>query len=149
MGSTRSWGDSIYHRRILLLPTIQQIRLIRRGTIQPNTQRRQIWTINPPSIYIIPLAASISGKSYSGNYPCVVNNGYAILTCNVTGGNPPYSYQWYEDGTLITGATSQSYTTTHYSNATHTFYCHVIDSKGATANTETDTVSWRAQCPAI
>jgi len=96
----------------------------------------------------IPLSGTISGVSYPGNYPCVVNNGYAILTCEPVGGTPPYTYQWYMDG-VITGGTSQTYNTGTYMNTHHAYYCKITDSKGGTANTETDTVTWQAACPAI
>lgn len=47
-------------------------------------------------------------------------------------GNPPeYTYQWYVDGTAVSGATSSSYTKTGLSTtATHSIYCEVTNKKG-------------------
>ncbi len=45
------------------------------------------------------------------------------LTANVTGGTGPFTYQWYRDGTAISGATSSSYTAND--TGTHTYNCEV------------------------
>ncbi len=45
------------------------------------------------------------------------------LTANLTGGTAPFTYQWYRDGSAISGATSSSYTAND--TGTHTYNCEV------------------------
>ncbi|MGC8618675.1 MAG: immunoglobulin domain-containing protein [Thermoplasmata archaeon] len=75
---------------------------------------------------IAPLSVSISAPTTS------VNIGQNVLiTSNVQGGVPPYSYQWYENGNLISGATASSFTFSSNSAGTYTIYLKVTDSTGA------------------
>ena len=50
-----------------------------------------------------------------------------------TGGDPPLSYQWYRDGSVISGATSSSYTAAD--SGTHTYNCEVTGSGCTTGTT--------------
>ncbi|MBE6969283.1 MAG: hypothetical protein E7442_04065 [Ruminococcaceae bacterium] len=56
-------------------------------------------------------------------------------------GNPAeYTYQWYKDGTAVSGASSSSYTITGLtSTATHTVYCEVTN-KGGTVQSRIATL---------
>jgi hypothetical protein len=60
------------------------------------------------------------------------------LTFNsiVIGGVQPYSYQWYLDGTLVTGATASSWTWTPQHASLHHVYVKVTDTNGATAQSD-------------
>lgn len=56
-------------------------------------------------------------------------------------GGTSYSYQWYFNGTAISGATSRTYTRTiKYSDGEGQIYCKVTDTSGATAITNTATL---------
>ena len=57
-----------------------------------------------------------------------------ILNATVTGGVPPYSYQWYS-GILISGATADSYTV----GANGTYYVEVTDANNCTSLSNTET----------
>jgi hypothetical protein len=63
-------------------------------------------------------------------------------TFNATalGGTTPYSYQWYLDGTQVSGATSFTWVYTPTSNGTHTVYVKITDYVGLQATSNTATV---------
>ncbi len=75
-----------------------------------------------------------------------------LFTSSVTGGTSPYAYQWYLNGSPVSGATSPTWTFTPASAGSYTVYVKVTDSVGvqATSNSATVTVgpeeyakSWR------
>jgi hypothetical protein len=82
-------------------------------------------TINAPSVTISPPSASIY-LGYSRTF-----------TATVSDDKPPYSYQWYLNGSAVSGATSASWTFTPSSIGDYTVYVTVTDSVGThvTSNT--------------
>jgi hypothetical protein len=69
-------------------------------------------------VTISPMSASIyKGQSVS-------------FSSNVTGGIPPYNYQWYLDGSPVSGATSNSWTATFAQTGVYHVFLKVTDSKG-------------------
>ena len=60
-----------------------------------------------------------------------------LFTSTVSGGTSPYSYQWYLNGILVSGATSSKWTFTPASAGFYTVYVKVTDSLGmhTTSNT--------------
>ncbi|MGB9777856.1 MAG: PKD domain-containing protein [Candidatus Bathyarchaeales archaeon] len=91
-----------------------------------------------PSATITPLTSSITlGQSVS-------------LTGSVSGGASPYTYQWYVNGTAISGATSSSWTFTPTSGGTYEIYLNVTDADGYTAKSGTAIVNvLQAQGPTL
>ena len=87
---------------------------------------------NPvPSVSISPISAVIEvAQSQS-------------FTSTVSGGTSPHSYQWYLNGTLVSGATSGSWTFTPTSAGSYTVYAKMTDAVGmqATSNNATVTVN--------
>jgi outer membrane protein assembly factor BamB/PKD repeat protein len=79
-------------------------------------------TVNPPlSVSIAPMtAALIVGQSQ-------------LFTATVSGGTPSYSYQWYLNGTLVSGATSSTWSFTTGSTGTYKVYVRVTDGVSAVA----------------
>ena len=63
------------------------------------------------------------------------------FTSTVSGGTSPFSYQWYLNGTAVSGATSASWTFTPSSTGSYTVYVKVTDSVSATATSNTATVT--------
>jgi hypothetical protein len=61
------------------------------------------------------------------------------FSSTVSGGAPPYSYQWYRNGTAVSGATSASWTFTPTSAGTYMIYLRVADSNTAIVNSNTAT----------
>lgn len=90
-------------------------------------------TINQPHIatanYIKTEALSVQ---ISPNYITITLGTSVTFTSTVTGGVSPYSYQWYLDGTPVSGATSDTWL--FRPNATGTYYIHlnVTDNAGVT-----------------
>lgn len=60
-----------------------------------------------------------------------------LFTSTVSGGTSPYSYQWYLNGILVSGATSSAWNFTPTSPGSYTVYVRVTDSLGmhTTSNT--------------
>lgn len=90
--------------------------------------------IPPPlSVSISPLSASILvGQSVT-------------FTSTVSGGIPPYSYQWYLNGSAVPGATADSWTFTPVSVGVYEVYLNVTDSSGNIAISQIATVSVASQ----
>ncbi|MGQ9460466.1 MAG: PKD domain-containing protein, partial [Candidatus Bathyarchaeaceae archaeon] len=79
-------------------------------------------TVNPAlSVSISPTSATIDlGQSKP-------------FTSTVSGGTPPYSYQWYLNDTAVSGANASSWTFAPTSAGFYTVYLNVTDGTGATA----------------
>jgi len=79
-------------------------------------------TVNPsPSVTIAPASVAMD-----------VNQSQQF-TSAISGGTSPYSYQWYLNGTLISGANSDSWTFAPTSSGSCTVYLYVTDSVGVNA----------------
>jgi len=59
------------------------------------------------------------------------------FTSTVTGGYPPYSYQWYLDGNPVSGATSNTWIFAPTTSGIYYIQLKVTDAKGNTAQSET------------
>ncbi|MCR4392179.1 MAG: lamin tail domain-containing protein, partial [Candidatus Acetothermia bacterium] len=68
----------------------------------------------------------VSVTPTSGELNCSMSR--VLLTASVTGGEAPYSYQWYKDGTPIAGATGATYEATQAG----TYHVVVTDANGCT-----------------
>jgi len=77
------------------------------------------------TITLPPLSVSISPTSATVNI-----GGSVTFTSTVSGGVPPYSYQWYFDDSPVPGATSSSWTYTPPSASIHYVHVEVTDSEG-------------------
>jgi hypothetical protein len=64
-----------------------------------------------------------------------------LYTSNVSGGTSPYSFQWYLNGALVSGATDATWTFTPNSSGSYTVYLNVTDSLGEIAISNTATVN--------
>jgi len=60
----------------------------------------------------------------SGELNCNVTS--VLLTASVSGGEGPFTYQWYKNGSAITGATSSTYSAT----SAGTYMVRVVDNNG-------------------
>jgi PKD repeat protein len=77
------------------------------------------------SVSISPLSASILvGQSVT-------------FTSTVSGGHPPYNYQWYLDGNPVSGATSNTWTFTPTAGGIYYVHLKVTDDEGNTAQSDT------------
>jgi len=86
------------------------------------------YSLAPPSVSISPPSASIRvGQSVA-------------FTSTASGGKPPYRYQWYLNGTPVSGATSSSWTFTPATTGTYLIYVKVTDQNDNTAQSATSTV---------
>jgi outer membrane protein assembly factor BamB len=64
-----------------------------------------------------------------------------LFTSNVTGGTLPLAYQWYLNGTAVTGATGSSWTFTPGSTGPYTVYLNVTDNVGIRAKSNTASIA--------
>jgi subtilase family serine protease len=80
----------------------------------------------------VPLTVSISPTSAS-----ILVGQQLTFTSTVTGGTPPYTYQWYLNGAPVSGATESSWTFKPTTSGMFYIYLKVTDSKGSTAQSET------------
>jgi hypothetical protein len=87
-------------------------------------------TVNTaPSVSILPTSATIRiGESQ-------------VFASSVSGGTSSYSYQWYLNGSAVSGATSASWTFTPFSIGSYNVYVKVTDAVGAVAPSNTSTVT--------
>ena len=84
---------------------------------------------SPPSLLvsISPSSATLYGQP-------------GLFTSNVTGGVPPYSYQWYLNGAPVSGATYSSWNFSEPAGS-YTVYLNVTDSVGVTAKSNIASVT--------
>jgi len=83
----------------------------------------------PLSVSISPLSASILvGQSVT-------------FTSTVSGGISPYNYQWYLNGSIVLGATSETWIVTPSTAGIYEIYLNVTDSSGNVAISATATIS--------
>jgi len=94
-----------------------------------NHTLKAVFTYSPPPP---PLSASISPLSAS-----ILVGQSVTFTSTVSGGYPPYSYQWYLNGNPVSGATSDTWTFTPTTSGIFYIYLKIIDAKGNTAQSET------------
>jgi hypothetical protein len=64
-----------------------------------------------------------------------------LFTSNVSDGTPPYTYQWYQNGAPVLGATGSTWTFTAVSAGSNTVYVEVNDSAEMHAKSNTATVT--------
>jgi outer membrane protein assembly factor BamB len=64
-----------------------------------------------------------------------------LFSSSVSGGTPSYSYQWYLNGTLVTGATSSSWAFTPASAGVNSVSMKVTDTAGAAVISNTATAT--------
>ncbi|HML02464.1 MAG TPA: PKD domain-containing protein [Candidatus Bathyarchaeia archaeon] len=94
------------------------------------------FTVEP--VLILALCVSVSPA------PATLDVGESqAFSSFVLGGTSPYSYQWYFDGSLVSGANGASWTYTPSSSGSHAVYVNVKDaaSNAATSNTVLVTVN--------
>jgi len=88
---------------------------------------------NEASVTVAPtLTVSISPMSAS-----ILVGQSVTFTSTVSGGYPPYSYQWYLGGAPVSGATSSSWTFTPSASGIYYVYLEVTDANKNTAQSET------------
>jgi hypothetical protein len=89
-------------------------------------------TVNPlPTITIAPASTILDvGQSQ-------------LFTSTVSGGTSPYSYQWYLNGDLVSGATGTNWTFAPTSTGSYMVYVNVTDDVGAQAISDTANVTVR------
>lgn len=63
------------------------------------------------------------------------------FTSSVTGGTSPFVYQWYLNGTAVTGATSPTWTFTPYSSKLYNIHVNMTDGAGFTVKSNTAAVT--------
>jgi len=95
----------------------------------PKTATAYYTSVGPLLVSISPASAKIKvGESVS-------------FTSSVSGGKTPYSYQWYLNGTAVSGATSPTWTFTPVTTGYYIVYLNVTDSAPNTAKSNEASVT--------
>jgi outer membrane protein assembly factor BamB len=80
-----------------------------------NSKKIPVYVRNAPKVTISPRSAIVEvGQSQ-------------LFNATVSGGTPPFTYQWYLDGVACTGATNSTWNFTSTSKGLHTIYVKVTD----------------------
>jgi hypothetical protein len=96
---------------------------------QPKTITLVYTAIQPFSVTIGPTSATIKvGESVA-------------FSSTVSGGVPDYSYQWYRNGTAVSGAIYSTWTFTPTTSGTYNIYLNVTDSTSKTAKSNVASVT--------
>jgi YVTN family beta-propeller protein len=102
------------------------------ATINTNTVTLTVTSPPPPptlTAYATPkTATATTGQS-------------STFTASASGGALPYNFVWYEGSAAITGETKPTLNITKNTEGSYTFYCKITDLAGATANTNTVTMT--------
>jgi hypothetical protein len=97
-----------------------------------NHTLKAVFSLIPP-----PLSASISPLSAS-----ILVGQSVTFTSTVSGGYPPYSFQWYLNGNPVSGATSASWTFTPTASGIYYVHLKVTDAKANTAQSDTARITF-------
>jgi hypothetical protein len=71
-------------------------------------------------------------------YARITTGQQVIFNATVTGGTPTFSFQWYLNGTFVSGGNSRSWTWVPTRNGTYTVYTTVTDSAFTPANVQSN-----------
>jgi len=105
-------------------------------TILMNSDR----TLKAVFVHVPPLEVSISPVSAS-----IYLGQSVIFTSTTSGGTPPYSYQWYLNGSAVSGATSSNWTFALQPIGNYNVYLNVTDNLGNTVESNQASVSVASQ----
>lgn len=76
-------------------------------------------------------------SGYPANQSVVIHNSITSEVRIATAGNPEsYTYQWYQNGSAVSGATGASYTFTPGTKGSYTVYCEVTNEAGTVKSRE-------------
>ncbi|MGD0160644.1 MAG: PQQ-binding-like beta-propeller repeat protein [Candidatus Bathyarchaeia archaeon] len=81
------------------------------------------------TVYAIGLPAF--SASISPSYCGIIQGQSEVFSSNARGGSLPYTFQWYLDGSPVSGATDANWTFTPPSVGSYTVYLEVTDNTGA------------------
>jgi hypothetical protein len=103
--------------------------------------------------YWYPAAANytlfVPSATVSPSSPIIFDNGQSgAFTSSIVGDDPPYTYQWYLNGTAVSGATGSTwvYNTVAYALGGHNIYLNVTDSWGNTIQSDTVNITVNPAC---
>ena len=106
----------------------------KKGTVTSRTATLKVTQYYTPTL----------NGSYPENASVTVHDSVTLSAVISTHGNPKdYTYQWYKNGSAISGATGSTYTYTTSGVGSATFYCKVKNTAG-TVTTRTATVTANA-----
>jgi hypothetical protein len=94
----------------------------------PHTATVHYTSAQPPPPLLVSISP-ISASIYVGDP--------LSFTSTVSGGTPPYTYQWYLNGASVSGATSNTWTFAPTASGIYYVYLKVTDSRDSTTQSET------------
>ncbi len=113
------------------------------NTVVDNIIGTQISTTNNGGWFGLGMAGDTGPASGTYHYFAVMDNLQGMPTFSIGTGVPAYTYQWYDNGTAVSGATNSTYTTSFSSSGSDSVYVVITDGASNTAqsNTITETVN--------
>ncbi len=93
-------------------------------------------TSSPFTIPVYQVAVTLNASSIA-----VCQGASITLTANVTSGVPTYSYEWYQNGSLLSTTSDNTYTINNLSAGTYTYQVAVIDSNYCQGNSNSVSVT--------
>jgi hypothetical protein len=97
-------------------------------------------TFNTPTYALTLSASTLAANAITPASPDIDLGQSITLTTGATGGNPPYTYQWYSNVGCTTAAPGSSISQTYSATISDTYCVRVTDNVGSTA-TATDSVT--------
>jgi pimeloyl-ACP methyl ester carboxylesterase len=137
---TGMWGIPTYgnYTNGLATTDFSQITLPNYGHLDAFTGVYSARDVSEPAYQWIlnhTLTASCSSSAAS-----VQTGQSATISVSISGGPAPYTYQWFEGSTALTGQTAAQLTMTKTTPGTYTYFCRVNDSIGGITNSSVTTL---------
>jgi predicted transcriptional regulator len=82
----------------------------------------------------VPISVNVSLSITMAPVSAIVDLGRSqLFASTISGGTPPFAYQWYSNGAAVSGATSSMWTFTPISSGSYSIYVNVTDNVGVKA----------------
>ncbi len=139
---TNSYGGPKLENAYAVLQSSDGGYLLTGNTASFGAGSYDVWLVKTDSFGTLTIADSFGALSASAFSSATVWSGWTWhFSVHGSGGVPPYTFQWYEVATLLTGQTSMVLAVSKNTPGTFNFYCKVTDSTARTANSNNVTLT--------